>query len=76
MKWAQVQLGMNLVFGGAESDSKSGKSGASTQGSYGNGKGVKTYSFHGQKIEAKKYEDIYTIVPKLSQEIPESYGQC
>ena len=74
MKWAQVQLGMNLVFGGAESDSKSGKSGASTQGSYGNGKGVKTYSFHGQKIEAKKYEDIYTIVPKLSQEIPESYG--
>ena len=73
MKWAQVQLGMNLVFGGAESDSKSGKSGASTQGSYGNGKGVKTYSFHGQKIEAKKYEDIYTIVPKLSQEIPESY---
>ena len=74
MKWAQVQLGMNLVFGGAESDSKSGRSGASTQGSYGNGKGVKTYSFHGQKIEAKKYEDIYTIVPKLSQEIPESYG--
>ena len=74
MKWAQVQLGMNLVFGGAESDSKSGKSGARTQGSYGNGKGVKTYSFHGQKIEAKKYEDIYTIVPKLSQEIPESYG--
>jgi len=73
MKWAQVQLGMNLVFGGAESDSKSGKSGTSTQGSYGNGKGVKTYSFHGQKIEAKKYEDIYTIVPKLSQEIPESY---
>ena len=74
IKWAQVRLGMNLVFGGAESDSKSGKSGASTQGSYGNGKGVKTYSFHGQKIEAKKYEDIYTIVPKLSQEIPESYG--
>ena len=73
IKWAQVRLGMNLVFGGAESDSKSGKSGASTQGSYGNGKGVKTYSFHGQKIEAKKYEDIYTIVPKLSQEIPESY---
>ena len=74
IKWAQVRLGMNLVFGGAESDSKSGKSGTSTQGSYGNGKGVKTYSFHGQKIEAKKYEDIYTIVPKLSQEIPESYG--
>ena len=73
IKWAQVRLGMNLVFGGAESDSKSGKSGTSTQGSYGNGKGVKTYSFHGQKIEAKKYEDIYTIVPKLSQEIPESY---
>ena len=73
IKWAQVRLGMNLVFGGAESDSKSGKSGARTQGSYGNGKGVKTYSFHGQKIEAKKYEDIYTIVPKLSQEIPESY---
>tara|TARA_S200000501_G_scaffold51364_1_gene41267 strand:+ start:1956 stop:3770 length:1815 start_codon:yes stop_codon:yes gene_type:complete len=72
MKWAQVQLGMNLVFGnGGKSDSKLGV----TQGSYGNGKGIKTYSFHGEKIEAKKYEDIYTIVPKLSDEMPDSYSK-
>ena len=72
MKWAQVQLGMNLVFGnGGKSDSKLG----ATQGSYGNGKGIKTYSFHGEKIEAKKYEDIYTIVPKLSDDKPESYSK-
>ena len=72
MKWAQVQLGMNLVFGnGGKSNSRLGV----TQGSYGNGKGVKTYSFHGEKIEAKKYEDIYTIVPKLSNEMPDSYSK-
>tara|TARA_X000001036_G_scaffold389023_1_gene385702 strand:- start:5008 stop:6729 length:1722 start_codon:yes stop_codon:yes gene_type:complete len=71
MKWAQIQLGMNLIFGGGgKNDSRSDR----TEGSYGNGKGVQTYSFHGEKIEAKKYEDIYTIVPKLSKEKLENYS--
>ena len=76
MKWAQVQLGLNFVFGGSgeDSDSKSGKGTTSTQGSYGSGKGVQTYSFHGQKIKAKKYEDIYTIVPVMSKAKPANYS--
>ena len=75
MKWAQVQLGLNLVFGGGgDSDSKSGKGGASTEGSYGKGKGIQTYSFHGQNIKAKKYDGIYTIVPKMSREKPKNYS--
>ena len=75
MKWAQVQLGLNLVFGGGgDSDSKSGKGSASTEGSYGKGKGIQTYSFHGQNIKAKKYDGIYTIVPKMSKEKPKNYS--